>query len=164
MPGDRHAHGQMAQVDHQHGDHVDTPPFIKRGSVNVETYRLTACEPTQILNEGDVLDLGDRALEVLHLPGHSPVRIALYDPKTQELFSGDVIYDGELLDTLHCSHIPTYLATYDRLARLPVETVYPGHYRIFGKDDYWQIVDDYRRSRRSPSCPSEVGKPQNDRA
>ncbi|MDG2617075.1 MBL fold metallo-hydrolase [Thermoleptolyngbya sichuanensis XZ-Cy5] len=121
----------------------------------VTAYRLRACEPTQILNEGDVLDLGDRALEVLHLPGHSPGCIALYDPKTQDLFSGDVIYDGELLDDLHCSHIPTYLATYDRLARLPVETVYPGHYRIFGKADYGRIVDEYRRSRRSLGCPGE---------
>ena len=35
-------------------------------------YTLKAVEPTQVLAEGDLLDLGNRAFEVLHLPGHSP--------------------------------------------------------------------------------------------
>ena len=34
---------------------------------------------TQLLHEGDVIDLGDRAFEVLHLPGHSPGSIGLWD-------------------------------------------------------------------------------------
>ncbi|NEQ28272.1 MAG: MBL fold metallo-hydrolase [Microcoleus sp. SIO2G3] len=121
----------------------------------VTEYTLTAAEPTQILNEGDVLDLGDRAFEVLHLPGHSPGCIALYEPRPQALFSGDVIYDGELLDELHCSHIPTYLETYDRLQKLPVDTVYPGHYPIFGQARYQEIIAEYQAARRRPGCPSE---------
>ena len=106
----------------------------------VETYTLHAAEPTHILNEGDVLDLGNRAFEVLHLPGHSPGCIALYDPRSKDLFSGDIIYDGVLLDELHCSHIPTYIATYERLQRLSVDTIYPGHYSTFGKQRYHEIV------------------------
>lgn len=98
-------------------DHFDRSPY---DGFTVDTYTLTAAEPTQILNDGDVLDLGDRAFEVLHLPGHSPGCIALYDPQAKELFSGDVVYDGELLDGLHCSHIPTYLKTFERLERLSV--------------------------------------------
>lgn len=122
----------------------------------VTEYTLNAAEPTQILQEGDVLDLGDRAFEVLHLPGHSPGCIALYDPQNKDLFSGDVIYDGELLDELHCSHIPTYIQTYERLQNLPVETVYPGHYRVFGQARYHEIMSEYLEARRKPGCPSEV--------
>lgn len=65
-----------------------------------------------MLQEGDIIDLG-RAFEILHLPGHSPECIALSDPFNQELFSGDVIYDGELLDQLPGSNI------YEYLQRLP---------------------------------------------
>jgi glyoxylase-like metal-dependent hydrolase (beta-lactamase superfamily II) len=128
---------------------------LPHAEFTVEQYNLHGAEPTQVLQEGDVLDLGDRALEVLHLPGHSPGCIALYDPRSQELFSGDVIYDGELLDELHCSHIPTYIATYERLQNLSVQTVYPGHYRIFGRERYHQIMHEYLERRRKPGCPSE---------
>ncbi|MEL7086401.1 MAG: MBL fold metallo-hydrolase [Cyanobacteria bacterium J06597_1] len=121
----------------------------------VTEYRLREAEPTQILQEGDVLDLGNRAFEVMHLPGHSHGCIALFDPQSRELFSGDVIYDGELLDELHCSDIPTYIATYERLQKLAVETAYPGHYRIFGKQRYDQIIGEYLDARRKPGCPAE---------
>lgn len=129
--------------------------LLPHAEFTVEQYTLHGVEPTQVLQEGDVLDLGDRTLEVLHLPGHSPGCIALYDARSQELFSGDIIYDGELLDELHCSHIPTYIATYERLQKLSVETVYPGHYRIFGQERYQQILQEYLDRRRQPGCPSE---------
>lgn len=140
-----------------HLEHFDCLPYE---GFTVEQYTLTATEPTQILQEGDVLDLGDRALEVLHLPGHSPGCIALYDPRSQALFSGDVIYDGELLDELHCSHIPTYIASYERLQKLPVETVYPGHYTIFGQARYHEILQEYLDRRRQTGCPAEFNKRQ----
>ncbi|HHP7246054.1 MAG TPA: MBL fold metallo-hydrolase [Elainellaceae cyanobacterium] len=134
-------------------EHFDCLPHE---GFTVEQYTLRAAEPTHILNEGDVLDLGDRAFEVMHLPGHSTGCIALYDSIAKELFSGDVVYDGELLDQLHCSHVPTYVATFERLRHLPIETVYPGHYRIFGKDRYRTIIGDYLDAKRYPGCPSEV--------
>lgn len=134
----------------EHFEQLPHPGFT------VEQYTLTASEPTQILQEGDVLDLGDRAFEVMHLPGHSPGCIALYDPVAKELFSGDVIYDGELLDELHCSHIPTYVSSYERLQNLPIETVYPGHYKMFGQSQYQQIIVEYLEAKRQPGCPSEV--------
>jgi glyoxylase-like metal-dependent hydrolase (beta-lactamase superfamily II) len=133
-------------------DHFDCLPY---DGFTVDTYTLNAAEPTQILNDGDVLDLGDRAFEVLHLPVHSPGCIALYDPRAKELFSGDVVYDGELLDGLHGSHVPTYLQTFERLQRLPVETVYPGHYSIVGNARYHEIIREYLDAKRRPGCPSE---------
>src|SRR5262249_36316612 len=42
------------------------------------------------------LDLGDRPLTVLPLPGHEPTHIAVYDPRHQLLFSGDTLYPGLL--------------------------------------------------------------------
>ena len=44
--------------------------------------------------------LGDRHFEVLHLPGHSPGSIGLWERRTGILFSGDALYDGPLLDEL----------------------------------------------------------------
>jgi glyoxylase-like metal-dependent hydrolase (beta-lactamase superfamily II) len=133
-------------------EHFEQLPYA---DFTVTQYTLHAAEPTQVLKEGDVLDLGDRAFEVLHLPGHSPGCIGLYDPKSQDLFSGDVVYDGELLDQLHCSHIPTYMQTYERLQKLLVDTVYPGHYSIFGRSRYQQIMAEYLEAKRKPGCPAD---------
>lgn len=133
-------------------EHFDQLPHA---GFTVEQYTLRGAEPTQILQEGDVLDLGDRAFEVLHLPGHSPGCIGLYDSQRDDLFSGDVIYDGDLLDELDCSHIPTYIASYERLQNLPIQTVYPGHYQIFGQERYQQIIIEYLEARRKPGCPSD---------
>jgi glyoxylase-like metal-dependent hydrolase (beta-lactamase superfamily II) len=133
-------------------EHFEVLPYA---GFTVEQYTLRGVEPTQILQEGDVLDLGDRAFEILHLPGHSPGSIALYDARAQELFSGDVIYDGELLDELYGSDIPAYIATYERLQNLPVDAVYPGHYRTFDRERYHQIINEYLTYRRKPGCPSD---------
>ncbi|WP_363797148.1 MBL fold metallo-hydrolase [Lysobacter firmicutimachus] len=47
--------------------------------------------------EGEAgFDLGGRELRVLPLPGHDPAHIAVYDPPTRSLFSGDSLYPGLL--------------------------------------------------------------------
>ncbi|AFZ45451.1 metallo-beta-lactamase domain containing 2 [Halothece sp. PCC 7418] len=118
-------------------------------------YTFRGVEATQVLENGDVIDLGNRAFEVLHLPGHSPGAIALYDPIKKELFSGDVVYDGELLDQLPGSDPTIYQETYRRLQKVAVEAVFPGHYRSFGKDRLQELIADYLEAKRQPGCPHE---------
>jgi glyoxylase-like metal-dependent hydrolase (beta-lactamase superfamily II) len=45
---------------------------------------------------GDVIDLGRRELEVLHVPGHSPESMGLLDRERGQLFLGDYLYNFEL--------------------------------------------------------------------
>jgi glyoxylase-like metal-dependent hydrolase (beta-lactamase superfamily II) len=46
------------------------------------------------LNEGDTLDLGPYHFEILHLPGHCPGSIGLYEKSEGVLFGGDVLFAG----------------------------------------------------------------------
>ena len=46
--------------------------------------------------EGDVLDLGNRPLEIIHLPGHTPGSIAVLDRKAGRIFTGDPVQDGRI--------------------------------------------------------------------
>lgn len=89
---------------------------------------------TRLLSEGDVIDLGDRAFEVLHLPGHSPGSIGLYDPRARVLFSGDAIYDGPLLAMIEGSNLAAYCGTLERLLRLRPALVHGGHDDSFGSE------------------------------
>jgi glyoxylase-like metal-dependent hydrolase (beta-lactamase superfamily II) len=113
----------------------------------VADYRLRGFEPTRLLQEGDVVDLGDRAFEVLHLPGHSPGSIGLYEHATQTLFSGDAIYDGPLLDNLLDSDIAAYRRTMERLLLLPVSIVHAGHDPSFGRERLQSLARAYLDAR-----------------
>ena len=80
-----------------------------------------------------MVDIGNRRFEVLHLPGHSPGSMGLWEASTGTLFSGDALYDGPLLDELDHSDIPAYVRTMKRLRELPVSVVHAGHDPSFGR-------------------------------
>jgi glyoxylase-like metal-dependent hydrolase (beta-lactamase superfamily II) len=112
-----------------------------------DAYAVTPWAPTRLLDEGDVVDLGDRAFEVLHLPGHSPGSIGLWETGTGVLFSGDAVYDGVLLDDLDDSDVGAYRRTMERLRQLPVEVVHAGHEPSFGRDRLVELCEAYLRAR-----------------
>ena len=131
---------------------------LERAGYEVGTYFVTAlpradyqlsslvCPPapaTRRVEEGDVIDLGDRVFEILHLPGHSPGSIGLWEVSSATLFSGDAIYDGPLLDELPGSDIQTYVRTMRRLARLPARTVHAGHDPSFNGERLRQLAQEY---------------------
>lgn len=116
---------------------------------DLDAYAIRSAAPTRELEEGDVVDLGDRAFEVLHLPGHSPGSIGLWEASTGVLFSGDAIYDGALLDELPDSDVTDYVATMRRLRELPVEVVHGGHEPSFGRARMREIADAYLELRGS---------------
>jgi glyoxylase-like metal-dependent hydrolase (beta-lactamase superfamily II) len=98
---------------------------------------------TRVLDDGDIVDCGDRSFEVLHLPGHSPGSIGLWEAATGVLFSGDAVYDGPLLDELEGSDTDDYVATMRRLRELPVTVVHGGHEASFARDRLIELCDAY---------------------
>ena len=110
---------------------------------DISNYQVTSTSITRSLDEGDVIDLGNRALSVYHLPGHSPGSIGLWDETGNTLFSGDALYDGQLLDELPGSNIPDYINTMKRLRDLPVMAVHGGHEASFGRQRMIELIDAY---------------------
>ncbi|MEW9613457.1 MBL fold metallo-hydrolase [Shinella sp. S4-D37] len=103
-------------------------------------YAVKKAPATRILADGDVIDLGDRQFEVIHTPGHSPGGIALYEKATEILFSGDIVYDGPLIEDTYHSDAADYLASMERLLSLPVRLVHGGHFPSFGGDRYRRLI------------------------
>jgi glyoxylase-like metal-dependent hydrolase (beta-lactamase superfamily II) len=125
------------------------------GGFDEAAYAVQPAPATRLLEEGDILDLGDRQFEVLHVPGHSPGSIALWERASGVLLSGDAVYDGPLIDDAYHSNTEHYLETMRRLRELPVRVVHGGHYPSFGADRYRALIDDYLQGRRQPGCPVE---------
>lgn len=119
-----------------------------------ETWCMKAAPLTRHVDEGDVIDLGDRVFQVLHVPGHSRGSIALFEEATGLLFSGDTLYDGDLIDDLSDSVPERLRESHARLRALPVQTVHGGHYASFGKDRMDMLIDEYAHGRRRWGCPA----------
>jgi len=119
-----------------------------RDGFDLGSYSVTAVTPTRIVDEGDEIDLGDRRFEVMHLPGHTPGEIGLWEADTRALFSGDCVYEsGLLLDELPESDIAAYVRSMERLRELPVRIVHGGHDDSFGRERLLELIDDYVRTR-----------------
>ena len=155
LPAARLAQYQAAGFDTS-GLMVDAVPAAE---YDLAAHRFAGVEATRLVDEGDVIDLGDRRFEVLHLPGHSPGSLGLWEAATGTLIAGDAIYDGILIDSTEDAHIPTYLATMARLRTLPVRVVHAGHKRAFARERMLQIIDDYVASRRDGVTPRPRGVP-----
>ncbi len=126
----------------------DPPPSLltalPREGFDLGAYRVRPVAPTRIVEEGDVVDLGDRTLVVLHLPGHTPGEIGLWEEETATLFSGDCVYEsGILLDELPESNIADYVRSMERLRELPVRIVHGGHDDSFGRERLLELIDAY---------------------
>jgi glyoxylase-like metal-dependent hydrolase (beta-lactamase superfamily II) len=126
------------------------PSFITalpRSDFDLGTFACPAAPPTRLVEEGDVVDLGNRVFEVMHLPGHSPGSIGLWEAATGIFFSGDAIYDGPLLDELPGSDITAYVATMRRLEQLPARIVHAGHDPSFSGTTLRQLARAYLERR-----------------
>lgn len=51
---------------------------------------------SKLIKDGQKIELGNRRLEVLHIPGHTPDAIALLERETGLLWTGDTLYAGPI--------------------------------------------------------------------
>ena len=135
------------------GDNCLACSFLFRGEIpvkpyphfNPKKYGIDAVKPSRMLVDGDVFNLGDVTLEVLHTPGHTAGSICLFDRRRGLLFSGDTLYEGPIFDCLQSSNITSYMATARRLLELQdeVKLVCPGHCECFETARYCELLEEY---------------------
>lgn len=79
--------------------------------------------------DGEVLDLGDRPLEIIALPGHTPGSIAVLDRKARVLIGGDPVQDGQIFMFGVQRQMHAYIHSLARLEgyRDAFDWVYPSH-------------------------------------
>ncbi|MDE5871962.1 MAG: MBL fold metallo-hydrolase [Muribaculaceae bacterium] len=89
-----------------------------------------AVEIDKKLKEGDIVKIGSGELKVLHVPGHSPGSICLYDKEDGFVISGDTLFEGSIgrTDLMSGNHRQLVDAIKNKLLTLPKETmVLSGH-------------------------------------
>jgi glyoxylase-like metal-dependent hydrolase (beta-lactamase superfamily II) len=86
-----------------------------------------AATATDLMEEGDVLDLAGHRFEVIHTPGHAPGHVSLYEWDERVLLSGDVI--GAVV-AWYCPSgggASAYLESLDKIQALDIELILPSH-------------------------------------
>jgi glyoxylase-like metal-dependent hydrolase (beta-lactamase superfamily II) len=98
-----------------------------------KNYQIAPSNPKPI-EDGFIIDLGDRKIKVIHTPGHSPDSIMLFDMDNKALFTGDSYYPGHLYTHYEGtfygeSNIDTYAKTMEKIALMAKDliSIHPGH-------------------------------------
>lgn len=109
------------------------------------------------VQEGDVIDLGDRPLEIIALPGHTPGSIGILDINKRVLISGDPIQDGMIFMFGVQREMHTYLHSLKKLARYRdrFDTIYPSHgtFPVYPRliDELYDAAVDMMNGKYEPS-------------
>lgn len=82
-----------------------------------------------ILREGDVIDLGGRALEVVSLPGHTVGSLGYLCRELGVLFSGDAVTPIACLCFPESLGVKAWKETLQKMGGLPFERFWTGHHR-----------------------------------
>ncbi|MBU9728661.1 MBL fold metallo-hydrolase [Diplocloster modestus] len=97
---------------------------------NVDNYEFFQGTPVRVLKDQDLIDIGDRTIQVLHTPGHSPGHMCFYEEASGYLFTGDLVYKDTLFAYYPSTDPAAYLASIERIAVLPVKKVFPAHHDL----------------------------------
>ncbi len=112
---------------------------------NVEDYTFFQGNPTRILKDNDLIDIGGRHIQVLHTPGHSPGHMCFWEEKRAYLFTGDLVYKDTLFAFFPSTDPGAYLRSLERISKLPVNRVLPAHHSL---DIHPEILDRMRKAFR----------------
>ena len=96
---------------------------------DAKTYRTKPWTITKYVHDGDKLDLGNRTLEIISTPGHTPDAICLFDRAHGLLFTGDTYYPATIWLYRPETDFDAYAKSIARLAALApqVKTVIGSH-------------------------------------
>lgn len=111
--------------------------------------------------DGDIIDLGERPLKAIALPGHTPGSTALLDLNSGMLFSGDPIQDGHIFMFGTMRDISAYILSLKRLLTFSdgIKEIYPCHGTCPVKPDLiGKLIDGAERIERGEVASKIVEK------
>lgn len=134
---------QCILLTHAHYDHTmgipqlrttlpEVPVYVHPGDTEMKKpyFRIEEMGELTLLNEGDIVKVGNLDVEALHTPGHSAGSCTLR--VGDALFTGDTLFNGSMGRTdLPGGSYEEIMASLKRLADLPGDyRVFPGHDRL----------------------------------
>jgi hydroxyacylglutathione hydrolase len=113
--------------------HPDAVELLRNATMSAAFFGLeipSPPPPDEMLQEGQMIQVGRLSLRVLYTPGHAPGHVSFHLPDFRVLFDGDVLFQGGIGRTdLPGGDYDTLMQTIrEKLLTLPDETqVFSGH-------------------------------------
>lgn len=114
---------------HSHPDHVNgNEQATTTTGAPLLAYRDAPTEPAVRVSDGQAIAVGSLTLRFLHVPGHCPDHVLVYEPRHGILITGDLLFVGKVGGTRTDEDARTEWNSLQRLLQLPDDTtVWPGH-------------------------------------
>ncbi|MFK8015801.1 MAG: MBL fold metallo-hydrolase [Gammaproteobacteria bacterium] len=108
------------------------PGSLCRGlpdGVSAADYAIRPFDISATIVDGTRIHLGERTLEVLHVPGHTPDAVALLDEQNGYLWTGDSFYAGPIWLFAPETDLAVYATSVNRMAALvpKLTALFPAH-------------------------------------
>jgi len=130
------ARGQLVAVllTHHHGDHVGGATALAAATgapiwAHAETAAALPGVPVaRHLTDGEVIEVGGRALRAMHTPGHAVGHLCFRDEASAATMAGDMVAGiGTILIDPSGGHMGTYLASLEQMIAAGVGALLPSH-------------------------------------
>lgn len=111
--------------------HIDDLQYLRNAREHADYWGMhfeNSPEPTDLLEGGEEISIGNLSLKIIHTPGHSPGCISIYLP--DHVFSGDALFKGSIgrTDLPGGDYELLISSIRKKLFVLPGDTiVHPGH-------------------------------------
>lgn len=136
----------MLVATHVHPDHtgsaVNLFPELYINAADTVNLQPGLKAQLRFLEDGEIIDLGGRLIEVMFTPGHTPGSTTFFDCEKHYGFSGDAFGSTNLLLTTSFS---TLIGTTDRTAEYmkahEITKLYPGHYHGDNPELLQRVLD-----------------------
>lgn len=122
-------------LTHGHGDHVGgAGPFpevwVSPADEQMFLSNLRGYQGKIVhLTDGQIIDLGDRKLEVMFTPGHTAGSVTFFDKANHYGFSGDAFGSTNLLVFTYLSNVVASAAKVEKyIKENNIKFLFPGHY------------------------------------
>lgn len=111
----------ISQQEEKYIDEIGRTMYLQMGTA-MPQYRV------DFYLDGGEFTVGRHQFQILRTPGHSPGSICIYWPRHKVLISGDVVFmQGVGRSDMPGGDAKELAKSVDRLSKLPVELLIPGH-------------------------------------
>ena len=125
----KHAEDGWNHNDVKHEVTVESICLQKIPQLDTANYSIRPYKISKYITNGEIIDIGERQLKVISVPGHTPDAIVLYDKKNKYLWTGDTYYDGPIYLFANETDLIAYKKSVAKIFKLvpKLKMIFPSH-------------------------------------